>query len=112
MQEFNRKPIVDVLSKQLKREVVMSGDKYVYFDTKEIVVTSEIEIAIKELANDELVWNSTLYQKQRADEYVKQGITIEALTIAIAEKEAGDDAELIRLIGLKTQIKLDIPKPE
>lgn len=44
--EITVSPLVDILSKQLSKEVVMSGDKYVYLDTKAEVIQSEIDIAI------------------------------------------------------------------
>ena len=47
------------------------GDKYVYFDTKEVVATNEIEVAIEELENDRVEWEATQYQRDRADEYSK-----------------------------------------
>jgi len=44
--EITVSPLVDILSKQLSREVVMSGDKYVFLDTKTEVVQSEVDIAV------------------------------------------------------------------
>ena len=40
MKELTKKPMVDVLSEQIGRQVVVSGDKYVYLDTKEEVEAS------------------------------------------------------------------------
>ena len=44
--EITVSPLVDILSKQLGKEVVMSGDKYVFLDTKTEVVQSEVELAM------------------------------------------------------------------
>ena len=44
--EITVSPLVDILSKQLSREVVMSGSKYVYLDTKEEIVQSEVDVAL------------------------------------------------------------------
>ncbi len=109
-QVFNKRPMVDVLSEQLGKRVVMSGDKYVYLDGSGVVDTNKVEIAVEELENDRVEWEATQYQRDRADEYNKQGITQEAITYAMAEKEAGDDTELKRLLDLKAQVKIDIPK--
>ena len=52
MQEISKKPLVDLLSKVTNREVVMSGNQYVYFDTKVSVGASDIESAL-ELQDEE-----------------------------------------------------------
>jgi hypothetical protein len=46
--EITVKPLVDILSKQLSREVVMSGNGYVYLDTKAAIVQGDIDIALVE----------------------------------------------------------------
>ena len=41
-------PLVDILSKHAQRRVVMSGDKYVYFDTKKELSSTALRTAIDE----------------------------------------------------------------
>lgn len=57
-QVFNKRPLVDVLSEQLGKRVVMSGDNYVYLDTKEPVAIERIEAAIEELENERVEWEA------------------------------------------------------
>ncbi len=57
-QEFNKRPLVDVLSEQLGKRVVMSGDNYIYLNTKESVAINEIEAAIEELENERVEWEA------------------------------------------------------
>lgn len=45
-EQINTRPLVDILSEQTKKIVVMSGEKYVYLDTKTEVEASEVETAI------------------------------------------------------------------
>ena len=52
MQELNKKPLVDMLSEQLGEQVVMSGDKYVYLDTKDEVEASIVSDAVIKNDND------------------------------------------------------------
>lgn len=46
--EISVKPLVDILSKQLGKRVVMSGSSYVGLDDKTEVAQSDIDIAIAE----------------------------------------------------------------
>lgn len=43
--ETNIVPLVDILSDQLGERIVMSGDDYVYLESKDIVPESEVNIA-------------------------------------------------------------------
>ncbi len=70
-QVFNKRPMVDVLSEQLGKRVVMSGDNYVYLDTKEEVAMNEIKVAIEELENDRVEWEALQYVRDRLVEYAK-----------------------------------------
>ncbi len=57
--EISVKPLVDILSEQLKERVVMSGSGYVLFDSKIRVKQSDVDTAISE--------QSVLYMKELQD---------------------------------------------
>ena len=48
MNEITQTPLVDVLTKQLNREVGMSGNDYVYLDDKAVVTQSVVDVALVE----------------------------------------------------------------
>jgi hypothetical protein len=48
MNEISTKPLVDILSDQLGKRVVMSGSDYVVLDTNSIVSQNDVDIAIIE----------------------------------------------------------------
>ena len=52
-EEYNKRPMVDVLSQQMGRQVVMSGNQYVYMDTKASLEVTELEVANKTLAKEQ-----------------------------------------------------------
>lgn len=47
MQEYNKKPLVDILTNLTNRAVVKSKDQYVYLDTKKSVEVSFLEEGLK-----------------------------------------------------------------
>jgi len=49
------------------------------------------------------------YAQLRREEYNRRGVTIEALVVAMFEKNA---AEIQRLEALRAQVKQDFPKPD
>ncbi len=103
-EEFNKRPVVDVLSKQLGKVIVMDGDKYVYIDGTGVVATNEIETAIAELENDRVEWESTQYQRDRAVEYAK--LNQDELRFDDLENSTTTWQDAIN------GIKLKYPKPE
>ena len=48
MNEITVKPLVDILSLQLVKQVVMSGDKYVLLEDSSVVTQSVVDVALVE----------------------------------------------------------------
>lgn len=48
MNEISKKPLVDILSKQLGTTIAMRELDYVYLETKQVVPQSEVDIALAE----------------------------------------------------------------
>ena len=86
MNEIIKKPLVDILSEQLKKRVVMSGSGYVLFDSKASVKQSEIDIAItkqselytKALKDDKLSKLTTAYNNANELDITYMSTTFQA----------------------------------
>lgn len=70
-EEINARPMVDVLSELTKRDVVMSGNQYVYLDTKKSVEVNILEQAKTKHKEEEELLLSTQYIRDRKAEYDK-----------------------------------------
>ena len=84
--EISVKPLVDILSEQLKERVVMSGSGYVLFDSKVSVKQSEIDIAItkqselytKAIKDDKLSKLATAYNNANELDIAYMSTTFQA----------------------------------
>jgi len=63
--EISVSPLVDVLSKQLGKVVVMKGSDYVFLDNKSVVAQSQIDIALATQADEENIQLGIKWKKDR-----------------------------------------------
>ncbi len=63
--EISVSPLVDVLSKQLGKVVVMRGSDYVFLDNKSVVAQSQIDIALVTQADEENIQLGIKWKKDR-----------------------------------------------
>ena len=69
------------------------------------ITHEQIEQKRQELIDD---WNTNIYRMERQMEYP----SIQDVTVALAEKEEGDDTMWNEITEKRKQIKLKYPKPE
>ena len=69
------------------------------------ITNEQIEQKRQELIDD---WNTNIYRMERQMEYP----SIQEVTVALAEKEEGDDTMWNEITEKRKQIKLKYPKPE
>lgn len=106
MQELNKIPLVDILSEQLGKQVVMNGDKYVYLDTKDEVEASIISDAVIKNDNDFLQLSKDTKVKEintACGNEIENGFVSDALgTEHTYQSEQIDQLNLIGLVASGT----------
>ncbi|WP_294963817.1 hypothetical protein [Sulfurimonas sp.] len=64
-------PLVDILSRNTGRRVVMKEEKFIFLDDKNEVLEIDIEKAKEELEQEIINFEATKYQRDRQKEYSK-----------------------------------------
>lgn len=78
--EITVSPLVDILSKQLGKQVVMSGSDYVMLLDKSVVAQADVDVAIIEQANDYLLRYKLSKAKEIEDEFSKATTALSSAT--------------------------------